>query len=119
MRGMVSGPAVKIPLRSDLRGLSDFVAYYRNFHSVTTPADRVILGNVKKLLAEELDYIVEKGEVSERLKGLLQDFKANRARVITAGLNQQSKLDAVKLIEKDLTEDERQELLAVLLQGKS
>jgi hypothetical protein len=111
--------AVKIPLRSDLRGLSDFVAYYRHFHSVTTPAERVIPGNVKKLLAEELDYIVENGEVSERLKGLLQGFKANRARVVTARLTQHSKLEAMKLIEKELTEEERRELLAVLLEGQS
>jgi hypothetical protein len=110
---------VKIPLRSDLRGLSDFVAYYRRFHSVTTPAERVIPGNVKKLLAEELDYIVENGELSDRFKSLLLNFKENRARVVTARLTQHSKLEAVKLIEKELTEEERRELLAVLLQGQS
>jgi hypothetical protein len=111
--------AVKIPLRSDLRGLADFVAYYRKYHSITTPAERVIPGNIKKLFAEELNYIVEKGELSEVFKGVIRDFQANRARVISAGHTSHSKLEAAKLIEKELSEEERRELLSVLLNAKS
>jgi hypothetical protein len=110
--------AVKIPLRSDLRGLVDFVAYYRNQHSITTPAERVIPGNIKKLFAEELNYIVEKGELSEGFKGLIKDYQVNRARVIATGRTSQSKLEAAKLIEKELSEEERRELLSVLLNAK-
>jgi lipase chaperone LimK len=110
--------AVKIPLRSDLRGLVDFVAYYRNQHSITTLAERVIPGNIKKLFAEELNYIVEKGELSEGFKGLIKDYQVNRARVIATGHTSQSKLEAAKLIEKELSEEERRELLSVLLNAK-
>jgi hypothetical protein len=111
--------AVKIPLRSDLRGLSDFITYYRHSRSVTTPAERIIPGNIKKFLAEELNHIIEKGEVSEAFQAILKDFQVNRARFVNAGVTTQSKLEAAKLIEKELSEDERRELLAVLLKDKS
>lgn len=111
--------AVKIPLRSDLRGLSDFVAYYRQSRSVTTPAERVVPGNIKKFLAEELNYIVEKGEVSEVFKSIIKDFQVSRAAFVGTSTMTQSKLEVAKLIEKELSEDERRELLAILLKDKN
>lgn len=111
--------AMKIPLRSDLRSLIEFVAYYRHFHSITTPAERVIPGNIKKLFAEELNHIVEHGEISGHFKSLLDDFKANPHRISSSSLPGGSKLEAAKSLEKELTPEERSELLALLLQGNS
>jgi hypothetical protein len=111
--------AVKIPLRSDLRGLSDFVSYYRHSRSVATPAERIVPGNIKKFLAEELNHIIEKGDLSEAFRSIIKDFQGSRNSYVHSSMSSQSKLEAAKLIGKELSEDEKRELMAVLLKDKS
>lgn len=58
--------------------LDEFNAYYRLAHSVKTSAGRIVKGNAKKFLLEELNYIINAGKISKNFESEIKDFRTSR-----------------------------------------
>jgi hypothetical protein len=91
--------------------LDDFIAYYRRAHSSKTSVGRVLKGNAKKFLRQELLHIVTSGKISENFDSEIKAFWASQKREVevVAGkppLGQQL---------QSLTESQKKELIRALL----
>lgn len=90
--------------------LDEFNAYYRLAHSAKTSAGRVVKGNAKKFLLEELNYIINAGKISKIFESEIKDFRSSR--LAKADVVADNSLELQQF--KNLPEAQKKELIKFL-----
>jgi hypothetical protein len=91
--------------------LDDFIAYYRRAHSGKTSAGRVLKGNAKKFLRQELAHIVTSGKISENFDSEIKAFWASQKREVEVVAGKPPLAQQLE----SLSESQKKELIKALL----